>query len=70
MQEIKFIPAGQFRRTRYPRDAKLRLKMVTDRDAGQAGFVVDDRSVRKGGPLLGRELGELRHELSDRKPVC
>src|SRR5258708_37120970 len=35
--------------------------------AGQAGFVVDDREVRKEGPSYSVEtLAELRHEYPDR----
>jgi len=44
--------------------------MVELATAGQPGFVVDDREVRKEGPSYSVEtLGELRHEYPDRS-IC
>ena len=48
-------------------DAQVRLHMVQLATAGQAGFIVDDREVRKAGPSYSVEtLAELRHEYPDR----
>src|SRR3984893_9249060 len=71
LREIRFLPAGN----PPPRDqplasAQLRLQMVELATAGQPGFVVDDREVRKEGPSYSVEtLGELRHEYPDRS-IC
>ena len=68
LKEIRFLPAGNPPHRDQPvADAQLRLKMVELATAGQAGFVVDDREVRKEGPSYSVEtLGELRHEYPDR----
>src|SRR5580693_2195642 len=64
LKEIRFLPAGNPPHRDQPiADAKLRLEMVQLATAGQPGFVVDDREVRKAGPSYSVEtLGELRHE--------
>src|ERR1700678_4625962 len=67
-KEIRLLPAGNPPRRDQPvADAQLRLKMVQLATAGQAGFVGDDREVRKAGPSYTVEtLAELRHEYPDR----
>ena len=67
LREIRFLPAGNPpHRDRPFADAQLRLKMVELAAAGQPGFVVDDREVRKEGPSYSVEtLAELRHEYPD-----
>src|SRR5260370_16405926 len=64
LKEIRFLPAGNPPHRDQPiADAKLRLEMVQLATAGQPGFVVDDREVRKAGPSYSVEtLAELRHE--------
>ena len=52
--------------------AVVHIKTLTkfNATAGQPGFVVDDREVRKEGPSYSVEtLGELRHEYPDRS-IC
>src|SRR6266403_2719920 len=68
LMEIRFLPAGNPPHRDQPlADAQLRLQMVQLATAGQAGFVVDDREVRKEGPSYSVEtLAELRHEYPDR----
>jgi cytidyltransferase-like protein len=68
LKEIRFLPAGNPPHRDQPfASAQLRLKMVELATAGQPGFVVDDREVRKEGPSYSVEtLGELRHEYPDR----
>jgi nicotinate-nucleotide adenylyltransferase len=68
LKEIRFLPAGNPPHRDQPlADAQLRLQMVQLATAGQAGFVVDDREVRKAGPSYSVEtLAELRHEYPDR----
>ena len=68
LKEIRFLPAGNPPHRDQPiADAKLRLEMVQLAVAGQPGFLVDDREVRKAGPSYSVEtLAELRHEYPDR----
>src|ERR1700753_1956291 len=68
LKEIRFLPAGNPPHRDQPlADAKLGLQVVGLPAAGQAGFVVDDREVRKAGPSYSVEtLAELRHEYPDR----
>ena len=68
LKEIRFLPAGNPPHRDQPfANAQLRLKMVELATAGQPGFVVDDREVRKEGPSYSVEtLAELRHEYPDR----
>ena len=68
LKEIRFLPAGNPPHRDQPlADPQLRLKMVQAATAGQPGFVVDDREVRKEGPSYSVEtLAELRHEYPDR----
>jgi len=71
LKEIRFLPAGNPPHREQPlADPELRLKMVQAATAGQAGFLVDDREVRKAGPSYSVEtLSELRHEYPDRS-IC
>jgi nicotinate-nucleotide adenylyltransferase len=71
LKEIRFLPAGNPPHRECPQaDAQVRLKMVELAVAGQPGFLVDDREVRKQGPSYSVEtLGELRHEYPDRS-IC
>jgi nicotinate-nucleotide adenylyltransferase len=71
LKEIRFLPAGNPPHRDQPlASAQLRLQMVELATAGQPGFVVDDREVRKEGPSYSVEtLGELRHEYPDRS-IC
>jgi nicotinate-nucleotide adenylyltransferase len=68
LKEIRFLPAGNPPHRDQPiADAQLRLEMVQLATAGQPGFLVDDREVRKEGPSYSVEtLSELRHEYPDR----
>jgi nicotinate-nucleotide adenylyltransferase len=68
LKEIRFLPAGNPPHRDQPlADARLRLQLVQLATAGQPGFLVDDREVRKEGPSYSVEtLAELRHEYPDR----
>jgi nicotinate-nucleotide adenylyltransferase len=56
LKEIRFLPAGNPPHRDQPfADAQLRLQMVQLATAGQAGFLVDDREVRKEGPSYSVE---------------
>ena len=49
--EVRFIPCGDPpHRGATTADAKARLEMVRVAAAGQSGFVVDDRELRRDGP--------------------
>jgi nicotinate-nucleotide adenylyltransferase len=51
LSEVRFMPAGNPPHRDEPlANAELRLAMVKAATAGQAGFVVDDREVRREGP--------------------
>src|SRR5260370_6049302 len=64
LKEIRFLPAGNPPHRDQPlADAKVRLEMVQLATAGQPGFVVDDREVRKAGPSYsGATLSRPPHE--------
>jgi len=68
LAEVRFIPAGSPPLRDSPlADASLRLTMVRAAIEGQAGFVVDDREVRREGPSYTvLTLAELRREHPDR----
>jgi nicotinate-nucleotide adenylyltransferase len=68
LAEVRFIPAGAPPLRDSPlADARLRLAMVRAAIDGQAGFVVDDREVRREGPSYTvLTLAELRREHPDR----
>lgn len=71
LEEIRFIPAARPPHRDAPTaDAELRLAMVRAATEGQAGFVVDDRELRRAGPSYTvLTLAELRAELGAR-PIC
>jgi nicotinate-nucleotide adenylyltransferase len=64
LAEVRFIPSGDppHRGETYA-DPGLRLEMVESATAGQAGFVVDDRELRRDGPSYTVDtLAALREE--------
>ena len=69
LAEMRFIPAGQPPHRDQPlADAALRLAMVRAAIAGQPGFTVDDREVRRGGPSYAvLTLEELKAEAPQRR---
>jgi nicotinate-nucleotide adenylyltransferase len=71
LEQIRFIPAARPPHRDAPgADAELRLAMVRAATEGQAGFVVDDRELRRAGPSYTvLTLAELRAELGAR-PIC
>ncbi len=71
LEEIRFIPAARPPHRDAPgADAELRLAMVRAATEGQAGFVVDDRELRRAGPSYTvLTLAELRAEFGVR-PIC
>jgi nicotinate-nucleotide adenylyltransferase len=66
--EMRFTPAGNPPHREAPiADAEMRLKMVSAATAGQPGFVVDDREVRREGPSYSVDtLATLRADFPDR----
>lgn len=71
LAEMRFLPAGNppHRDATFAPPA-LRLAMVQAAVAGQPGFTVDDREIRKATPSYSVEtLAELRAELPGR-PLC
>jgi nicotinate-nucleotide adenylyltransferase len=71
LAEVRFVPAGNPPHRESPlADANLRLAMVRAATDNQAGFVVDDREVRREGPSYTvLTLSELRAEHPQR-PLC
>jgi len=71
LAEVRFIPAGNPPHRGVPLcSARRRLDMVRAAIAGQPGFVVDDREVRREGPSYTvMTLRELRAEEPGR-PFC
>jgi nicotinate-nucleotide adenylyltransferase len=66
--EVRFIPCGDppHRGTTFA-DAELRYRMVDVATAGQAGFVSDDRELRRAGLSYSIDtLIDLRKEFPDR----
>ncbi len=66
-EEVRFVPCGDppHRGTTYA-SAEQRLAMVRAAVAGQAGFVVDDREIRRDGPSYTVDtLGSLRTEFPE-----
>ncbi len=65
--EVRFFPSGDPpHRGKTHADAGLRLEMVRAATAGQSGFVVDDRELRRGGPSYSVDtLESLRAEHGD-----
>ena len=68
LNEVRFLPTGNPpHRSETRANAELRLAMVRAAVAGQAGFVVDDREVRRTGLSYSVDtLTELRQENPDR----
>jgi nicotinate-nucleotide adenylyltransferase len=68
LPEIRFMPAGSPpHRSGTVAGNEQRLDMVRAAVAGQPGFTVDDREVRKAGPSYTVEtLADLRAEFPDR----
>jgi len=64
LPEMRFMPAGEPpHRGQTVAPAALRLEMVRVATAGEPGFTVDDREVRRAGPSYSVEtLRELRAE--------
>jgi nicotinate-nucleotide adenylyltransferase len=69
LAEMRFIPAGRPPHRDVPlADAALRLAMVRAAIAGQPGFTVDDREVRRDGPSYAvTTLEELKAEAPARR---
>ena len=65
--EVRFMPCGDPpHRGKTFADAALRLKMVQEATDGQAGFVVDDRELRREGPSYSVDtLNALRGEFPE-----
>ena len=71
LAELRLVPAGRPPHRGVPLcDAEHRLAMVRAAIAGQPGFAVDDREIRRDGPSYTvTTLRELRAEAPQR-PVC
>lgn len=71
LSEVLFMPAGNPpHREITVASSELRLQMVKAAIAGQPGFNVDDREVRRTGPSYSVDtLAELRAEMPDRS-IC
>ena len=69
LAEMRYIPAGRPPHRDQPlADATLRLAMVRAAIAGQPGFTVDDREVRRDGPSYAvLTLEELKAEAPQRR---
>ena len=69
LAEMRYIPAGRPPHRDQPlADAALRLAMVRAAIAGQPGFTVDDREVRRDGPSYAvLTLEELKSEAPARR---
>ncbi len=66
--EVRFMPCGDPpHRGQTFADAELRLQMVQVATAGQAGFVVDDRELKRQGPSYSVDtLSTLRADYPER----
>lgn len=66
--EVRFIPCGSPpHRDNTMADSSLRLKMLQEATAGQAGFTVDDRELMREGPSYTVDtLTELRGDFPQR----
>jgi nicotinate-nucleotide adenylyltransferase len=71
LNEMRFMPAGNPPHREQPiASSEQRLAMVKAAVAGQAGFVVDDREMRREGPSYSVDtLAALRADFPDR-PLC
>ncbi len=67
-EEVRFIPCGDPpHRGKTFADAAVRFDMVRLAIESQAGFVIDDREIRRGGPSYTIDtLGSLRAEFPER----
>ena len=72
LEELRLIPAGTPPHRRAPRASSAqRLAMLQQAIAGQPGFVVDEREIRRTGPsYMVDTLTELRAELGEQRPRC
>lgn len=71
LAEMRFIPCGDPPHRHRPlADAKLRLAMVQAACEGQAGFVVDDRELRRGGPSYTVDTLAALREACPEAPLC
>ncbi len=72
LEELRLIPAGTPPHRRAPRASSTqRLAMLQQAIAGQPGFVVDEREIRRTGPsYMVDTLTELRAELGEQRPLC
>jgi len=68
LAQVRFLPTGNPPHREEPLAAsELRLEMVRAAVAGQAGFTVDDREIRRGGVSYSIDtLTELRREYPER----
>lgn len=66
--DVHFVPCGDPpHRGNTFANAECRLQMVEEAIAGQAGFIADDREVRRGGPSYTVDtLASLRAEFPER----
>lgn len=71
LAELRLIPCAQPPHRGHPEvSAAFRLHMLHVAVAGQAGFVVDDRELRRDGPsYMVDTLASLRAETGDRTPL-
>lgn len=72
LQQLRFIPSGEPPHRQKPQASALqRLMMVRAAIAGQPGFVLDDRELRRSGPsYMVDTLHSLREELGQETPLC
>ena len=72
LQELRFIPCGEPPHREQPQaTSQQRLIMARAAIAGQPGFMVDDRELRRDGPsYMADTLHSLREELGGQVPLC
>ena len=69
--EVRFMPCGTPPHRNMPQaDAATRLKMVQAATADQAGFVVDDREMRRDGPSYSVDTLDSLRDQFPRRPLC
>ncbi|MEJ2454009.1 MAG: nicotinate-nucleotide adenylyltransferase [Candidatus Thiodiazotropha sp.] len=71
LEQVRFIPLHRaVHRDQPETPAELRLRMVREAIAGQAGFVADDRELQRAGDSYSVDtLNSLRNDFPDR-PLC
>ncbi len=71
LEQVRFIPLHQaVHRDQPETPADLRLRMVREAIAGEAGFVADERELRRAGDSYSVDtLNSLRDDFPDR-PLC